>query len=60
MHEDITTRKNSEEEIKKRVKELEKFYEMSVGRELKMRKLKRSISKLEMKLSRYKESDSQE
>lgn len=52
MHEDITIKKNAEEEIKKRVKELERFYEMSVGRELKMKELKRHIAKLEMKLAR--------
>ena len=51
MHEDITKRKNTEEEIKKRVEDLEKFYDMSVGRELKMKELKKRLAELEKKLS---------
>ena len=59
MHDDITKNKSAEEEIKKRIKELERFYEMSVGRELKMKELKKRLAKLEMKLSRYKEVNNQ-
>ena len=33
-------------ERRERVEELEKFYEMSVGRELKMKELKKEIKKL--------------
>ncbi len=36
----------SEKELKKRVQELEKFYNMAVGRETKMVKLKKEIKKL--------------
>ena len=45
--EDITERKTMEEEIKARIDELEKFYEMSVGREVKMKELKKEIKKLQ-------------
>lgn len=55
MHEDITKRINAEAEIKKRVKELERFYEMSVGRELRMKELKKHIARLEMKLEKLKD-----
>lgn len=44
----------SEEELKKRVKELEKFYEMAVGRELKMKEMKKEMKRLNEELSRYK------
>ena len=44
--EDITERNKMEKEIRKRVEDLEKFYEMSVGRELRMKDLKKEIKKL--------------
>lgn len=44
--EDITDRKHMEEEIKMRVEDLEKFYEMSIGREVKMKELKKEIKRL--------------
>lgn len=44
--EDITDRKKMEEEIKIRVDDLEKFYEMSIGREVKMKELKKEIQRL--------------
>lgn len=44
--EDITGRKKMESEIRERVEELEKFYRMSVGREMKMKELKREIKRL--------------
>jgi PAS domain S-box-containing protein len=57
---DITALKNaqdtlskSEEELKKRVEELEKFYEMAVGRELRMKEIKKEIKRLEAELERY-------
>ncbi len=50
---DITERKKAEEEIKKKVKELEEFYEMAVNRELRMKELKKEIKRLEEKLSKY-------
>jgi len=52
--EDITNRKKMEEEIKNRVEELEKFYQMSVGRELKMQKLKKEIQKLKERCEKCK------
>ncbi|MFA4829624.1 MAG: PAS domain S-box protein [Thermodesulfovibrionales bacterium] len=58
---DITALKHSEQELmgsegelKKRVKELEKFYEMAVGRELKMKEMKKEIKDLRENLSLYK------
>lgn len=41
----------SEEELRTKVEELEKFYEMAVGRELKMMELKKEIKRLQEKLS---------
>ena len=43
---DITERKQAEEEIKKRMKELEIFNEAAVGRELKIIELKKEINEL--------------
>jgi len=63
MATDITDMKNtqqrllkSEDELISRVKELEDFYEMAVGRELKMKELKSEISKLKKVLAKEKES----
>ena len=57
---DITDRKKtedalirSEKELKKRVKELEEFYDMAVGRELRMKQLKEEKEKLKQKLEKY-------
>jgi len=57
---DITESKIMESELKERMEELEKFYEMAVGRELKMKELKEEnkkiqeeINKLKAKLSQY-------
>ncbi len=46
--EDITERKEMEKEIRERIVELEEFYEMSVGRELRMKELKKVIKKLKV------------
>lgn len=51
---DITDRVRLEEDLKKRVKELEEFYDMAVGRELKMVELKKEIERLREELERYK------
>jgi PAS domain S-box-containing protein len=51
---DITERKRAEEELKKRVKELEDFYNMAVTRELKMIELKKQIESLKEELLKYK------
>ncbi len=49
---DITDRMKFEEETKKRMKELEEFYDMAVGRELKMIELKKEIERLKEELRR--------
>lgn len=56
---DITNRKKTEEalrkgeeELKERVKELEEFYNMAVGRELKMIELKEEIERLKEELKK--------
>ncbi len=58
---EIAERKQAEEEraklekdLQKRVKELERFYDMAVGRELRMIELKDEIKRLESELKRYK------
>ena len=43
---DISEHKKAREEIDKRIKELEEFYEMAVGRELKMKALKEEADNL--------------
>jgi PAS domain S-box-containing protein len=48
--EDITEKKVSEEGLKKRTEESEKFARLSVGRELRMIKLKKRIKELENRL----------
>lgn len=57
---DITAMKNtqlrlvqSEEELQNRVNELEKFYEMAVGRELRMKELKKENLQLKSEVSKY-------
>jgi uncharacterized protein YdcH (DUF465 family) len=41
------------EELQRRVKELEEFYEISVGREVKMKELKEENEKLKEELSKH-------
>ncbi len=48
---DITKKANLEEELKKRVLELEEFYDMAIGREIRIMELKNDISSLRNKLS---------
>lgn len=50
---DVTERKKADMDIKERVSELEKFYEMAIGRELKMKELKEEIARLKAELSEY-------
>jgi PAS domain S-box-containing protein len=50
---DITDRKQMEKEIGKRVKELEEFYDLAVGRELRMIELKQEMHALKLKLTQY-------
>ena len=47
----------SEEELKKKVNELEKFYDMAIGRELKMKELKKEIKNLNDGLFKDKKYD---
>jgi len=56
---DITEHKKSEEEIKKRVNELEEFYDMAVGRELRMKQLKEENEELNEELEKLKSSKNQ-
>lgn len=56
---EIALEKN-EKELKKRVRELENFYEMAVGRELRMIELKKEIRGLKNELSKYRKSDEDE
>lgn len=51
---DITERVKFEEERKERIKELEEFYSMAVGRELRMKELKEEIERLKEELKKYK------
>jgi hypothetical protein len=60
---DITERKKSEnalkkkeKELKERVKELEEFYDMAVGREIRMSQLKEENEELKKELEKYKKS----
>ncbi len=53
---DITDRKVAEKELKKRVDDLEKFYDMAIGREVKMKELKKEIKKLKVSLSKYEDN----
>jgi len=48
--EDISERKKMEAEIKERVRELENFYRMSIGREVRMKELKEEIRKLQSRI----------
>lgn len=52
--EERIARKQAEEQLKKRLKELEEFYEIAVNRELKMVELKEEIERLKEELRRYK------
>ena len=52
---DITERKKLEEELKERLEELEKFYKVTVHRELRMIELKKRIKELEEELKLLKE-----
>ena len=51
---DITELKNKEKELKKKIKELEEFYEMAVDRELRIIELKKEIERLKEELLKFK------
>jgi len=52
--EERSARKQAEEQLKKRVKELEEFYDMAVNRELRMVELKEEIERLREELKNIK------
>jgi hypothetical protein len=52
--EDITEHKGLESELKKRVKELEGFYDMAVGRELRMKELKEQMEEMKEEMEKLK------
>ncbi|RJQ15127.1 MAG: PAS domain S-box protein [Nitrospiraceae bacterium] len=49
--------RQSEQSLKKQVEDLEKFYDMAIGRELKMKELKKEIEKLNNELLANREND---
>jgi len=51
---DVTGKTKPEKDLIERVKELEDFYGMAVGRELRMIELKEEIESLKEELERYK------
>jgi PAS domain S-box-containing protein len=51
----ISKRKTAQEEIRKRVKELEEFYNMAVGRELRMKELKEEMEELREETDRLRQ-----
>jgi len=53
---DITERKRIEKELNERIRELEDFYNIAVGRELRMIELKEEIDRLHEELEKYKEA----
>lgn len=53
---DVTQRFLLEQDLKNKVKELEEFYDMAIGRELRMIELKEEIERLSKELSKYKKS----
>jgi PAS domain S-box-containing protein len=54
---DITGRKRIEGELKKRIKELEEFYNIAIGRELRMKELKDEIESIKEELERCKSGE---
>jgi PAS domain S-box-containing protein len=53
---DVTEQKKAEKEIRKRVKELEDFYDMAVGRELRIKELKEEIEGLKEEVEKCRKS----
>jgi hypothetical protein len=53
---DVTERVGLERDLEKRVKELEEFYDMAVGRELRMIELKEEIAELREEIEKQKSS----
>jgi PAS domain S-box-containing protein len=53
---DVTEKVHLEKDLDKRVRELEEFYDMAVGRELRMIELKEEVERLQGELARYRET----
>jgi PAS domain S-box-containing protein len=51
INRDITERKKMESELRERIEELEKFYEIAVGREIRMKELKEEVKRLKSRIS---------
>ncbi len=51
IHTDITERKRAEEELNKKIKELETFHAVAVGRELKMEAMEKELDALKKKVA---------
>jgi hypothetical protein len=49
---EVTERKKTGEELQKRVVQLKDFYDMSIGRELRMQELRNKIERLELEINR--------
>ncbi len=47
----------SEKKLKKRIEQLERFYEMAVDRELRIKEMKKELKELESEFSQYKKDD---
>lgn len=54
LDKEITERKLAENEIQKRVKELEDFYDMAIGRELRMKELKEQMEEMKEEIENLK------
>jgi PAS domain S-box-containing protein len=54
IYRDITERKKAEEELNKRIKELEDFYDLAVSREMRIIELKKEVEGLKEELERLK------
>ncbi|MFZ3137764.1 MAG: hypothetical protein WA126_10290 [Thermodesulfovibrionales bacterium] len=52
---DVTRRKKMEEDLRKKMKELEEFYDMAIGRELRMKELKETMEEMKEEIKRLKE-----
>jgi PAS domain S-box-containing protein len=51
---DITERKKIENELKEKIEEIEKFYQIAIDRELRMKELQEKMKRLKSELSQYK------
>jgi len=60
MFRDVTERRQARDDLKNRVKELEEFYDMAVGRELKMKELKEEIERFRVETAELKENKSRD